>query len=68
MTGVQTCALPIYSFATAIGLLRVSLDTLISIPVLLAKEADAAVECAFGLPKLARGAMPGILPGALSEI
>ena len=36
--------------------------------VLLAKEADAAVECAFGLPRLVRGAMPGILPGALSGI
>ena len=36
--------------------------------VLLAKEADAAVECAFGLPRLARGAIPGILPGALSGI
>ena len=34
--------------------------------VILAKEADAAVECAFGLPRLARGAIPGILPGALS--
>lgn len=36
--------------------------------VLLAKDADAAVECAFGLPRLARGAMPGILPGDLSGI
>ena len=36
--------------------------------VLLAKEADVAVECAFGLPRLARGAMPGILPGDLSGI
>ena len=36
--------------------------------VILAKEADAAVECAFGLPRLARGVMPGILSGALSEI
>ncbi len=31
--------------------------------VLLAREADAAVECAFGLPRLARGAMSGALSG-----